>query len=303
MTQFEMTDVVRSRRQGDRLDLPLEEADVLHTGLCGARAEREHLVGHVQSVGEAGGPTRLADSITSIPPPEPRSSTVSPSVRDSRPPSGCRSRARRASPPSGSSPRAARRRTAPHRTLRRSTVAGNVSATAPSSATPASDRPPRQSPPRRSDRRTCSRSSSALVAISSTLLSGRRRPPACRRRRASTRSRPTCRAARARAAPRRSASSGGGSPSAATGRARLERAGADRLAARRERVHDTHPRRVRERLEEFRRRLGSSSSNTGAASGAQQTIGNSGAAISFEHSSYRRLSDVLTDVDLSSGCG
>jgi hypothetical protein len=40
--------------------------------------QSEHLVGHVQAIRFAGWPDSLADSKTSIPPPEPRSSTTSP---------------------------------------------------------------------------------------------------------------------------------------------------------------------------------------------------------------------------------
>ena len=110
-------DVDRVGRQRDLLDHALEEVRRSSTPASRGVAprEREHLVGHVQAVGDP----RRADA------PAPRGSRRSrrPS-RDRapsrpraapRPPSGCRNRATRA-PPSPAARRAARRRTAPRRT-------------------------------------------------------------------------------------------------------------------------------------------------------------------------------------------
>ena len=60
------------RREEDRLDRPLEEVDVRHARVGDvALCEREHLVGHVEPVRRAVGPTRFADSSTSMPRPSP----------------------------------------------------------------------------------------------------------------------------------------------------------------------------------------------------------------------------------------
>ena len=66
-------------RQGNVLDLAFEELDVRDTGLALIFAcQRQHVVGHIQAIGFAGGAYARADKSTSMPPPEPRSSTVSP---------------------------------------------------------------------------------------------------------------------------------------------------------------------------------------------------------------------------------
>ncbi len=78
MTQFEMMTSAVLLGRGMSSIVPRRNSTlVTPASPCWLR-EIEHLVGHVEAIGLARGPTRFADKITSIPPPEPRSSTASP---------------------------------------------------------------------------------------------------------------------------------------------------------------------------------------------------------------------------------
>ena len=81
MTQLEMTTSTVVVGSGISSMWPLRNCDVLGAGgrlvLLG---QGQHLVGHVQAVGEAGRADAAAESRTSMPPPLPRSSTVSPGL-------------------------------------------------------------------------------------------------------------------------------------------------------------------------------------------------------------------------------
>jgi hypothetical protein len=73
ITQLEMITSIACNPVVDLFDLTFEKSDVGRARLrCVAPGQVEHLVGHVEAVALCpSAPTRLADSSTSIPPPEP----------------------------------------------------------------------------------------------------------------------------------------------------------------------------------------------------------------------------------------
>ena len=180
ITQFEITTSTESAGSGISSITPLRKCTFAHARLGGvAPREREHLVGHVQPVRGPGRPDALR-----------REDHVDPAARAeiehrlALAQVGHRgrvaaARARRAPPPP------AARRAAPRRTAPRRTSPASLSSR-PRSTSRRRTRSLRRSDTARADsayrRRTCSRSSSAVVVIASLLSSGR--PPRAVSRRA-----------------------------------------------------------------------------------------------------------------------
>ena len=121
ITQFEMTTSTESAGQRDRLDRALQEmrrsdSRPLRRSAGRARASRRSCRARRRF---RVGPTRFAERITSIPPPEPRSRTTSPSRRSATA-VGLPQPERRERGCIGQSRPAGRRCTAPHRSRLRS---------------------------------------------------------------------------------------------------------------------------------------------------------------------------------------
>jgi hypothetical protein len=105
ITQLEMMTSTEQSGSGICSISPLRNSTLSDAGLALVLArEREHVVGHVEPVDLAGRTDARADSRTSMPPPDPRSSTVLADLQLRSAPSGCRSRATRRPPVSGSVP-------------------------------------------------------------------------------------------------------------------------------------------------------------------------------------------------------
>ena len=85
ITQFEMITSTVLSGSGIASISPFKNSTFSRSGLALVFArQRKHLVGHIEAVGLSRGPTRRADKSTSMPPPDPRSSTVSPGFNSAR---------------------------------------------------------------------------------------------------------------------------------------------------------------------------------------------------------------------------